>query len=308
MKTLRNLAFVTAGFAYAVIVLGFVVRITGSGMGCGDHWPVCNGQLIPALNSPEVIIEFGHRLAVLGLSVLVAATAVLAFVKRATAGVSGPGGLLRPALLAVGLLLVQSLLGALAVKLELPPHTVVLHLGTGLGLLATLFLTGMRAGVVDGSIAPAEHLSRGRGGVIGALILGTLVVLMGGMTATTGAFSSCLGFPLCNGQIWPSGGEGGLQHIHWTHRLLAYALFFHLIGVVVGLRKRGAPGRVERAAWIGLALGVAQVAAGAAMVLAYLPPTLRTVHAVLGTGVWLALVYLAWITAGTERATAAPSP
>jgi heme A synthase len=310
MKSLRILAFVTAGFAYAVIVLGFVVRISGSGMGCGDDWPTCNGQLIPSFDSAEVIIEFGHRLAVLGLSLLVVATAALALLKRAVPGASGRGGPVRPAVLAVGLLLVQSTLGALAVKLELPPHTVVLHLGTGLGLLATLFLVGMRAGVADGSIEGPAGLVRGRGGVIGALVLGTLVVLMGGMTATTGAFSSCLGFPLCNGQIWPSGGSGGLQHIHWTHRLLAYGLFFHLIGVALGLRRKGASRRILSGAWLALSLGVAQVAAGAAMVLTYLPPLLRGVHAVLGTAVWLALVYLAWVTssASGDEPAAAVSP
>ena len=304
MKTLRNLAFVTAGFAYAVIVLGFIVRISGSGMGCGDDWPTCNGQLLPTLDSAEVIIEFGHRLAVLGLSVLVLATAVLAGLKRSVAGGAGPGGALRPALLAVGLLFVQSSLGALAVKLELPPHTVVLHLGTGLSLLATLFLVGVRAGVADGSIEAPSGLGRGRGGVFGALVLATLVVLMGGMTATTGAFSSCLGFPLCNGQIWPSGGGGGLQHIHWTHRLLAYGLFFHLIGMAIGLRRKGASQRIVRGGYLALLLGVSQVVVGAAMVLSYLPPVLRAAHAVLGTAVWLALVYLVWLV----RARAPDSP
>jgi heme A synthase len=296
MKTLRTLAFVTAGFAYAVIVIGFIVRITGSGMGCGDDWPTCNGQLIPSLDSAEVIIEFGHRIAVLGLGVLVLATAGLAFVQRHVAGASGAGGTLRPAMLAVGLLILQSGLGAVAVKLELPPHTVVLHLGTGLGLLATLVILGLRAGVLAGTNPPPEGLGRGRGGIIGALVLGTLVVLMGGMTATTGAFSSCLGFPLCNGQVWPSGGEGGLQHIHWTHRLLAYGLFLHLLGVALGMRRKGASRRLQRTGWIVFGLAAAQVTAGAVMVMTYLPAVLRGVHAVLGAATWIALLYLSWMT------------
>jgi heme A synthase len=50
MKTLKTLAFTSAGFAFALIVLGALVRITGSGMGCGDDWPLCNGRLIPALD------------------------------------------------------------------------------------------------------------------------------------------------------------------------------------------------------------------------------------------------------------------
>ena len=58
MKTLRTLAWITAAFAYAIIVLGFVVRITGSGMGCGDDWPLCNGRVLPAFDSAKTVIEF----------------------------------------------------------------------------------------------------------------------------------------------------------------------------------------------------------------------------------------------------------
>src|SRR5580765_1378209 len=70
MKSLKTLAFLTAGFAYALIVLGAVVRITESGMGCGDHWPLCNGQLIPSFADYHTIIEYAHRIAALGLFAL----------------------------------------------------------------------------------------------------------------------------------------------------------------------------------------------------------------------------------------------
>ncbi len=304
MKSLRLLSFVSAGFAYAVIVIGFIVRITGSGMGCGDDWPTCNGQVIPTFTSAEVVIEFGHRLAVIGLSLLVLAVVAVALARRAEPGAMGRGGTIRPAMLALGLLILQSLLGALAVKLELPPHTVVLHLGTGLALLATFVVLGLRAGVLGGLTATPEPVTRGRGGIVAAAILGALVVLMGGMTATTGAFSSCLGFPLCSGQIWPTSGEGGLAHIHWTHRLLAYALFFHLLGLAIGLRRRDAPGRAVAAGWVVFILAASQVVAGAAMVLAYLPAGLRGIHAALGTAVWIGLVYLVWVTASSRAAPA----
>lgn len=302
MKSLRSLAFVTAGFAYAVIVLGFVVRITESGMGCGDDWPLCNGQLIPAFDSVETVIEFGHRVAVLGLGALVAAVAIVAWQTRKVPGAGGRGGTLAPALLGLGLLVVQSLLGALAVKLELPPHTVVLHLGTGLALLATLAVLGLRAGVLMGTTAP-PGTGLSSGGIVAAAVLGALVVLMGGMTATTGASSACIGFPLCNGQVWPTAGTEGLQHIHWTHRLLAYGLFLHLLGLVLGLRRKKAPRRLETAAWVAFALAVAQVGAGAIMVLAYLPPFWRVLHAVLGTAVWVALVHATWVARGRRPAT-----
>ena len=295
MKTLSRLALVTAGFAYALIVLGFVVRITGSGMGCGDDWPLCNGKLIPSFDSVETVIEYLHRIAALGLTGLTVAVVVLAVRLRGAPGGSGPGGTDRAAYLAAGLLVLQSLLGAVTVKLELPPHTVVLHLGTGLALLATLIVLGLRAGVHAGvTVLPAGERPA-KGGIIAATVLAAAVLLLGGMTATTGAAPACQGFPLCNGQLWPSAGAGGLPHLHWTHRLLAYALFFHVLGLGMGLRRKGAARRILGAAWTAVALTVAQVAVGAVMVLTHLSPHWRGLHAALGTAVWVGLVYLSWL-------------
>jgi heme A synthase len=295
MKTLRTLAYVTAAFAYAIIVLGFVVRITESGMGCGDHWPLCNGKVIPAFDSAQTVIEFAHRLAVLGLTALTLVTAGFAYRLRGTPGGSGSGGTLRPAMLAVLLLLVQSLLGAVTVKLELPPHTVILHLGAGIALLATLVVLGLRAGIHGGLTAPPPGIVTGRGGIIAATVLAAAVILMGGMVATTGAAPACQGFPLCNGQLWPTASATGLPHIHWTHRLLAYALFFHLIGMGLGLRRKQAAARIQEAAWIVAGLGVAQVVVGAIMVLSLLMPVWRGLHAALGAALWVGLVYLVWL-------------
>lgn len=295
MKTLRTLAYVTAAFAFAIIVLGFVVRITESGMGCGDDWPLCNGRIIPAFDNAQTVIEFAHRLAVLGLTALTVVTAVYAYRLRGAPGGSGPGGTLRPAMLALILLVVQSLLGAVTVKLELPPHSVILHLGSGLGMLAALVVLGLRAGVHADITAPPSGIVTGRGGIIGATVLAAAVILMGGMVATTGAAPACQGFPLCNGQLWPSATATGLAHIHWTHRLLAYALFFHLIGMGLGLRRKQAAQRIQDAAWIIAALGVAQVIVGAVMVLSLLMPVWRTLHAALGTALWVGLIYLVWL-------------
>lgn len=304
MRTLRTLAYVTAAFAYAIIVLGFVVRITESGMGCGDDWPLCNGRIIPAFDSAQTAIEFAHRLAVLGLTALTLLTAAYAYKLRGSPGGSGPGGTLRPATLAVLLLVVQSLLGAVTVKLELPPHTVILHLGAGLALLAALAVLGLRAGVHGGMTAPPPGITAGRGGIIGAAVLTAAVVLMGGMVATTGAAPACQGFPLCSGQLWPTATATGLPHIHWTHRLLAYALFFHLVGMGLGLRRKQAAARIQEAAWVVAGLGVAQVIAGAVMVLSLLMPAWRALHAALGTALWVGLVYLVWLAPKTPAAAA----
>lgn len=64
MLRLRFAAFAWANVAYNLLVIlwGAFVRATGSGAGCGDHWPLCDGQVIPRAPSTEMLIEFTHRL------------------------------------------------------------------------------------------------------------------------------------------------------------------------------------------------------------------------------------------------------
>src|SRR5947208_943505 len=61
-RRFTRLAWLAATCTYLLIVLGAIVRITGSGLGCGEHWPLCNGRLLPLLDLPT-LIEYGHRLA-----------------------------------------------------------------------------------------------------------------------------------------------------------------------------------------------------------------------------------------------------
>src|ERR687897_2793921 len=76
-RLLRRLAWLGVGLAFGLIVLGGVVRITGSGMGCGDHWPRCNGEWFPPLDLPTMI-EIGHRWAAALVSVVVFAMGAVA--------------------------------------------------------------------------------------------------------------------------------------------------------------------------------------------------------------------------------------
>ena len=287
--TTRLLAYVASGVAYLLIVLGGVVRITGSGMGCGDDWPLCNGRIIPSLSDTATFIEWSHRLVAAGLSVLVVAVAVLAYRSRHEG--DGPRGAPLPlALWAVGLLVVQILLGAVTVWLELPPSAIILHLGTAMVMLAVLMMTGLRAGAVAPTEPRDPKIWRAS---VAALALGGLALLLGGVTANTGAAAACLGFPLCSGELWPSE-PGGLSHIHWFHRLVAYGLTLHLIGMVARVRKGRATAAVRR--WVRIAAGVTalQIAVGAGMVLSILQPHWRATHVAVGSAVWMALVVLAW--------------
>lgn len=286
MKSIRSLAFLTATFAYALIVIGLVVRITDSGMGCGDDWPLCNGQVVPAFTDHHVVIEYLHRVVTLGITGLTLALAAVTLARRNEPGVAGPAGPLRAVALAMGLLGLQVMLGAIVVWLELQALSVVLHLGTALAFLAALLVAGFRAG------APSPGSpDRLVGGARAALVLSGLTILLGGLTATTGAAGSCQGFPLCNGEVWPTTG-GGLAHLHWTHRLLAYGLFLHLVGLAFRSRQSGAV--VRQATWVAAGLGVLQVVVAAGMVMMALPMAFRVAHAVIGVGVWVALVWLVW--------------
>src|SRR5256884_8625672 len=145
MTRFRTLAWSAAVCTYLLIVLGAVVRITGSGLGCGNHWPLCNGRLFPPLGDIGTVIEWSHRLVAALVTTLVVGLAAYAFWLWRRAQLVNPGltpGVRKPTapLVALGLLILQILLGAITVKLELPPWTVILHLATAMLLFATLLL------------------------------------------------------------------------------------------------------------------------------------------------------------------------
>ncbi|HYS20482.1 MAG TPA: COX15/CtaA family protein, partial [Gemmatimonadales bacterium] len=135
-----QLAWAAAVCTYLLIILGAIVRITGSGLGCGEHWPLCNGRLLPPLDLPT-LIEYGHRLAAALVSLLVLALAGYGFRLRRETGNEKGETSPRPTTVgyvALGLLALQVALGAITVKTGLTPTMVVLHLATAMLLLGVL--------------------------------------------------------------------------------------------------------------------------------------------------------------------------
>jgi len=289
-RRFARLAWLAATCTYLLIILGAIVRITGSGLGCGEHWPLCNGRLLPPLDLPT-LIEYGHRLAAAAVSVLVGALAAYAWWLRHRPPPSSTA-LHRPgvgAYVALGLLIVQVLLGAVTVRLSLPPWTVIVHLGTAMLLLATLIVVAKRATLTPGAspgITGAGSTPGSRPGLVGtiAVVLGFVTVLFGALTANLGAASACLGFPLCNGEFVPAGNY--LQYVHWTHRLLAYALAAHVVWWALRAKRRGA--------WYVVGLVALQVTVAAAMILLGLPRLLQATHVAVGAAVWAGLVLAVW--------------
>lgn len=288
------LALATTLLTYALIVFGGVVRITGSGMGCGDDWPTCNGRLIPAFDDLTVVIEWGHRMAAALIGFVILGLGIYAWKHRRTPGFR-ERAIFKLSMVAVGLLLVVVLFGRATVQLELPPATVVVHLALASVLLATLLVTAIRA-VSDVPAAGVRPQSRShtRWAWLTAG-LGYVVLLLGGLVATTGAAPLCGGFPLCNGEIVPEG--GALVHLHWTHRLLAYGLVTLAGYSLVKTLKAGASRSVRAAAWTAVALLVAQIVVAAAMVLGGLPLWLRAAHLAVGVAAWSGLVLWGYLAA-----------
>lgn len=286
MAPVRRLAYLALFLGYAQVVFGAVVRITGSGMGCGDHWPDCFGSLTPASRAPGLLIEISHRYGAVALSLAVLALIVAAFLSRKASGVGGPGGVLRPAVLAGVLVLAAAIFGAITVKLELHSLIVVTHLAIAMVLLAVLVVALVRAGGFGARKLPVDRAPRTFRAARIAVALTFTALVLGALTANVpGAPIACQGFPWCRvieGSSTPVG-------IHVTHRVVAFLLLGHLIGMAVGSRKRGDPRVIQMAVMTALGLVILQVLVAAGMVEMRLPAMLRSVHQAIGTALWISV-------------------
>ncbi len=302
-KLLRMVAWTAAGLTVALIALGGIVRITGSGMGCGDHWPLCNGEWFPPLDLPTFIEIFHRWVAALVSVVVVAVTAIAWRRHRARAD------LMVPATTATLLLVLQVLLGAVTVKLELPAWVVILHLINAMALLAVLVVTALRAGK-PGELPAQAH--RRHWLAVSTTVLGLVAISLGAKVANLEAAYVCLGFPLCDGGMLPPASTLGV--IHWTHRVVAYLLTAGILLLAWdALRLSGSRFLPYRKAVVAATvLTLVQVAIGAIMVLSYLPDWARAAHVLGGTLLWVSLVILAFRSRRTPLAelgaTAPPAP
>lgn len=298
MQALKKLSLVALVLAFAQIVFGAIVRITGSGMGCGDHWPKCAGAWFPPHDRLDLIIEITHRYIALALSLAILALFIAAFRKRREPGVGGRGGVLRPATVAGVLVVAAALLGAVTVKLALNPFVIAAHLTIAMSLLATLTLALARAGGLGMSSDMTGGSRRTFRAARGAIVLALIVLIFGALTANLpDAASSCAGFPWCREYMI----YGTPLTVHVIHRILAFLLFGHLLGIAMMARKRGEPAIIRRAAWFAFGAAVIQVLVAAAMIEMHFPPTFRSLHQAFGTLVWLAVVILAILSAHAAR-------
>ncbi len=290
MKLLKRLAYVTLVLAFLQIVFGAIVRITGSGLGCGDHWPDCYGSFTPAHRGLALLIEISHRYGAAALAVAVVALALMAYTRRAEPGVGGERGVLRPSLLAAGLVLLAALVGAATVKLGLNPFVIVTHLAIAMSLLAVLSVTVLRGGGFGAGADMSGATARTRRAAVVAVALTFLALVLGALTANLpGAAVACGGFPWCRSVQ----GGGAALMVQITHRVVAFLLFGHLWGVAVSLPKRNEPRVLVYAARFAFGAAILQVLIAAAMVEMHLPTPLRSLHQAAATLLWLSVCILA---------------
>lgn len=304
----RRLSVAALAVAFLHVVFGAIVRITGSGMGCLTSWPRCADPAtgvvawFPPFDQPTLVIEWMHRLFAAVLISTIAALVVTAFARREVPGVGGRGGVLRAAGLALGISFVAAAFGAVTVKEANTPWATATHKVIAVSLLAALAAAAMRAGAFGAPRAVAAR-SAGRGtakAVRAATVaagLALTAVLLGSLTAkVAGAVSACQGFPFCTASY-----AGGAAHIQLAHRVTAYLLALHLVGLPFAFARRREAGPVVAAARGALGLVVLQVVLGALMVTGHYVTALRSLHQANGVALWLAsftMAYLARMAAG----------
>lgn len=286
-RLFTRLAVATALLTLGLIVFGAVVRVTDSGLGCGNHWPLCNGTVIPPLDNLTAWIEWLHRLfAVLiglfGIATLVVAIRAYRDRNRAVLGMT---------ISAAVLFALQSALGAVVVIFDLPPTMVTLHLGTAMLLLGALLLAS-----VFSTYQPQERYKADRVTSLAYITaaLSLVIILTGALVRGSGATLACIDWPLCNGEIVPSG-QGQLAVIHMSHRfaVLAFGIALCLLVYFV-YRDRRSP-RVRLLAVGALGTYLAQSAVGAFFVLSGAAPIWGAAHVGLAATAWAALVVLSAI-------------
>jgi heme A synthase len=287
VKTLARLSVLSTTLTFLHLVFGGIVRITGSGMGCGDHWPKCLGSWIPPFDNPTIMIEWTHRLLALLVVLSIGALAFVARARRHEPGVSGRRGVLRPAVAAFVLVVVVALLGMVTVRMGNTTLATVAHWTLAMALLAVLIATAIRAGAFGGDAARAGSGTARAVRSLGAgAAIAFVAVVLGGLVAKyPGGAVACPSFPHCG--TTPANVPAGAAHIQMTHRGLAFLLFFHVAAVSLAVSRRQGESRVAaRAAGFAAALMLLQVIIGATMVLGGLPPVMRSAHQAVGIAVW----------------------
>jgi heme A synthase len=296
-KAFARYAWAVLAFTLAVVLWGAYVRAAGAGAGCGNHWPLCNGEVLPRAPAVQTLIEFTHRVmsGMDGLLVLLLLIwASRAFPSRHPAWLA--------AVLSAVFLVAEALIGAALVKLEHVAQNASVgrawslsgHLINTLALLACLALTAWWAGSGRRLTLP--------GGPTRMASLSFLLFVLTGISGAIAALGDTL-FPassLAAGfrQDFDPAASVFLR-LRLYHPFLAVTagawLFYYAIRTAVRLPE-AKPYARSLLALVGL-----QIGAGVLNLLLLAPVWLQLIHLLLADLVWIALVLLAAYTLQESR-------
>jgi heme A synthase len=295
MTRFAKFAWAVLAYNLLVIAWGAFVRASGSGAGCGRHWPLCNGEVLPRAPRVETLIEAAHRGTSGVALLLVVALGVWALFALPPRHLGR-----RAAALSVIFIFGEALIGAGLVLFELVAHdasarralSMVLHLGNTFLLLASLATTAWAAS------GPArERMTDARGGhvVRGALAVAMGLVLVVGASGAVAALGDTL-FPARTLREGLAQDFSPVAHLFVRLRLLhpflavAAAVVVIAAATVVRLLRPSAGVRfTSRAVTL---LVVAQIGAGLVNVTLLAPVWMQLVHLLLADAAWIALVLL----------------
>ena len=301
MARLARFAWAVLAYNVAVIVWGAYVRATGSGAGCGAHWPLCNGEIIPRTGRVATLIEFSHRLT------SGAALAAVVFLLIWTWRACRPGHPARSgAALSLFFMLTEAGVGAGLVLFQLVADNasfaramfLAVHLVNTFTLLACLTAT---AWWLSGGEPLRLQGRRGRVWSVALLCLGVL-------TASTSGAIAALGdtlYPtasLTEG-LWAdlSMTSHVLIRLRVLHPALAVAAALALIasGRRLAAGQGGTAGRFARRL---SALAMLQISLGLLNVILLAPIWLQLLHLLVADAVWISLILLGVTVLGEPNA------
>lgn len=281
-------AWVVLGYNVFVVLWGALVRATGAGAGCGSHWPLCNGQVVPQSPSVKTLIELTHRFTS-GLSLI----GVVVLCWWAFRVFSKGHRVRRFATLALIFILIEALLGAGLVLLEYVDQNK--SVGRAFYLSAHLVNTQILLGVLALTAWYSRRPSAGQAGrgMLGGALLISLIVGVSGAIAALGD------------TLFPATSltQGMQQEMSSTAHFLLRLRVFHpglalLAGVYIVfaafkvIRARQSEMSARLALWT-CGLVLLQLIVGAINVLLLAPVWMQLVHLFLADALWIALVLLA---------------
>ncbi|BDH61012.1 heme A synthase [Lysinibacillus sp. PLM2] len=275
-KLLKWIAVATTLGMLFILLGGALVTKTDSGLGCGRHWPGCNGELIPTKITTEVLIEFSHRLVTGAVSILVLLLVIMTWRKL---------GHIREVkflgVLAIFFLLAQALIGAAQVLWGQGDFILALHFGISLISFAAILLLSMIVFEVDTKFDADKVFidKKLKWHTVGVTLYSYIVIYTGALVRHTGSSLVCLDWPFCDNSQPFALPDNMYQWVQMGHRIAVLIIFIWIAYITWYAVKHYKDQRVIYWGWIvNFTLVVLQIIAGMLVVLTMLDLFVSLLH------------------------------